>query len=385
MSAVLLSAASRRGGAALLWRPASAASATAISVGNHCWQSSRNGNSSLDILRQQQQHRTMVIKASGKPEYIVEEKKRLEALGYWERKKALKEKRRRVYQEQQERKERVKVRRAGHARGVKQKEFRSFFIRKKVDEEYMHRKARQAGMDWVYQISAIVLRDNIVMPDWKTWEKEYMLLRDHLDLYGKVYPKELAGKQSIEDFKPMTEEELIAALPFTPAPRETEADHSGDVRTTNRRLKDNVYLLVQQKPPPQQDGGGGSDDDSSQSNIKWQFPTVILQPDETCMEAARRAVLEVAGDELEILCYSNCPWSVELTPYSPDQQQETGLYGIKNFFMLVDYNEGQVVAPGSGGSNSRLLDFAWLDRGEVVERIREQDGERQSKLYHYML
>jgi len=380
MSAVLLSAASRRAGAALLLRPAPA---TAISVGNYCWPS-RNNENSLDILQQQQQRRTMVLKASGKPEYIVEEKKRIEALGYWERKKFLKEKRRRVHQEQQERKERVKLRRAGHARGVKQKEFRSFFIRKKVDEEYMHRKARQAGMDWVYQISAIVLRDNIVMPDWKPWEKEYMLLRDHLDLYGKVYPKELAGKQSIEDFKPMTEEEMIAALPFTPAPRETEADHSGDVRTTNRKLKDNVYLLVQQKPPQQQEGGGGNDE-NSQSNQKWQFPTVILQPDETCMEAARRAVLEVAGDELEILCYSNCPWSVELTPYSPDQQQETGLYGIKNFFMLVDYNEGQVAAPGSGGSNSRLLDFAWLDRGEVVERIREQDGDRQSKLYYYML
>ena len=366
---ILLSAASR----GALWRARPSATAAILSE---------------DLVRSQRwpqlpQPRTLVFKASGKPEHIVAERERIASLGHWERKKALKEKRRLVYQQQQERKERVKVRRAGRPmRGMMRQEFRRFFIRKKVDEEYMHRKARQAGLEWDYRISVIVKRGNVVLPDLEPWERAYQDLRDHLDQYGKRYPEELVGKRNIEDYTPMTEEELLAALPFTPAPRETEADHSGEVRTTDRCLKDNVYLLVQQRE--EQKGSGDSDSsNNNNSSSKWQFPTVALRyPDETCLEAARRAVAELAGDELRVWCPSGCPWSVELTAYPPERQQSTGRYGLKNFFMLVQYDEGRVV---DGSDNGRLQDFAWLDRGEIVERIREQNGERQSRFYHYML
>jgi len=34
---------------------------------------------------------------------------------------------------------------------------------------------------------------------------------------------------------------------------------------------------------------------------------------------------------------------------------------------------------------AKIHDYAWLEREEVVSRIKEQDGEDMSKLYHYML
>lgn len=311
----------------------------------------------------------MVTKASGKPEHLVAERQALEAMGYWERKKALKEKRRRVYQSQQERKARLKTRRAGRPRGQMQRAFRQYFIRKKVDDEYMNRKARQAGLGWQHKISTIVQRGNVVLPDKEDWEKEYELLRDYLGQFGKLYPEELTGKdqpdiKKFEDWR-MTDEELIAALPFTPAPRETEADHSGDVRTTNRRLKDNVYLLVLEE---------------GQGDSKWQFPTVDLKEDESCLEAARRAVAEKVGTELEIWCPSSCPWTVDMARFDDEQQKASGMYGVKNFFMLVNYDDGHVDTEHLG-----VEDFAWLNRGEIVERMKEQNGETQSKFYHYML
>jgi len=69
-----------------------------------------------------------------------------------------------------------------------------------------------------------------------------------------------------------------------------------------------------------------------------------------------------------------------MTIYSPEQQKESGLYGTKKFFMLCYHDAGQV-----DDDVAKIQDYAWLEREEVVNRIKEQDGEDMSKLYHYML
>ena len=190
------------------------------------------------------------------------------SLSYYAQKKQAKERRRELYNAKVERQERLPTRRSG-PRDALRREFRSFFISKKVDEEYMERKARQAGLDWNIQVAVILERQNIVLPDKETWETEMDDLQTYLMQFGKQYPKGLFG---IEDYDKvtanlaMTEEELLALLPegFTPAPRETEADATGNVRTTDRKLKTSVYLTVQ-------------DSDTN----KWMLPTVTLLPDET--------------------------------------------------------------------------------------------------------
>jgi hypothetical protein len=64
--------------------------------------------------------------------------------------------------------------------------------------------------------------------DKEKWEVEYGDLKAHLLQYGRQYPKEL---YNIDFDKVSTEEELMDMLPkgFTPGPRETTADETGDV------------------------------------------------------------------------------------------------------------------------------------------------------------
>jgi len=299
-----------------------------------------------------------------------------ETPSYFEIKKAAKERRRELYEAQQQRKERLKTRRKGpgdglHRRGAKRQEFRDFFIRKKVNEEYMNRKARQAGLDWKIQVAVILERISVVLPDKPQWEADYDDLKTHLLQFGKMYPKDLYDVDYDADIAISDEELLEKHLPkgYEPAPRETEADLSGDVRTTNRKLKTSVFLTVLET-----DKGN------------WELPTVdVLPTDQSLLRAARRAVKEKVGSHVEFWCPSNAPFAVDMTTFpSPGDKgyrdEYEGLYGCKKFFMKVQYDEGDV-----SSSTMSVADFAWLDREEIVERVKEQQGGDMSKFYHYML
>ena len=76
-----------------------------------------------------------------------------------------------------------------------------------------------------------------------------------------------------------------AQLPehFRPAPRETEADLSGNIHSMHRKLKDRVYFMVQQE----EEGANKKDE-----NISWTFPTVELKDmeEESLLEAAQRSI-----------------------------------------------------------------------------------------------
>ena len=60
---------------------------------------------------------------------------------------------------------------------------------------------------------------------------------------------------------------------FTPAPRETEADKSGEARTLDIRLKDRGFLIVQ-----------------DEEDSKLALPTIVPKKDETLIDAANRVV-----------------------------------------------------------------------------------------------
>jgi large subunit ribosomal protein L46 len=285
-------------------------------------------------------------------------------VGYWEQKEAAKDRRRELYALRQQRKQRLKIRRAGKPENTKKIEFQAFYISKKVSDETLDRKSRQAGLEWKIKVAVLLERIPVVLPDKEKWEIEYDNLKAHMKRFGKVYPKEFTGDFDYDQERPMTEEELIAQLPFKPSPRETEADATGDVRTTDRKLKTNVFLAVQEH----------------NDNDLWKFPTVDLKGDETLLAAAQRAVPEKLGKDIDFWCPSNCPWTVLLTPFSEEERKTLGLYGSKTFFMKVQLDEGSVST-----TDMTVKDFAWLDRGEMAERAREQQGDHMSKFYHYML
>lgn len=285
----------------------------------------------------------------------------VEAQGsYLEAKRAAKDRRRQLYQQRMDRRERLKTRRKDiPGAGEKRRIFRKFFIPKKVDEEFMNRKARQAGLGWNYDVAVILTRTNVVLPDPEDWEIEYDNLRTHLDQFGIDLPKPFADNPEPGTVA-LTNEELLAMLPegFTPSPRITEADKAGIVKTVDRKLKTDIHLYVQQQGT-------------------WQFPTVRLQEDETLVEAAKRALKDQIGPEVEYWSISNAPCAVnmEATP----EEEGRGIYGTKTFFMKLNYDEGRV-----NESTMKVDDYAWLDVEEIVSMAREE-SEEAAKFYNYLL
>jgi large subunit ribosomal protein L46 len=300
-----------------------------------------------------------------------------EGVGYFEAKRAEKERRRALYEGSQERRGRLATRREGRPRNVKRKEFRDWFIAQKVRDEHLVRKARQAGLGWKVQASAVLVRNAVVLPDPEPWEEEMEDLQSYLSQFGKVYPKALFDVDHEADFA-VTLPELLERLPegFTPAPRETEADREGNVRTTDRKLKTDVFLTVQSEP-------GGP----------WHFPTAALRENETLLQAAQRALAEAVGprSNLEYWSLSNAPLSVRMSKF---EKEEGGLFGTQTYFLKLYYDEGRVVPESSkdlqGRASAAAHDYAWLDRDEIVERTKQQrqeeeGGEEASKFYRYLL
>lgn len=273
---------------------------------------------------------------------------------YYEQKAAAKNHRRQLFETKQARTERNKTRRVGRPRLFLRDTFRSFFVQQKVHDEHHDRKARQQGLEWEICASPIIERPNVIQPDREPWEIEMENLQNHVGQFGKKYPKELV---SYDTYKSYSHEELMEQLPFEPAPRETPADASGDVKTTERKLKTSIYLLLKQE------------------NNRWDFPYVALNPDETLLEGGKRAMEPIFG--LKYWSPSNSPWSVRMTPFDEDMRKKTKKYGRKTFFVKMQYDSGSV--------ESDSFDFAWLDQSEVVERVEQAEGKHISRLYHYML
>jgi large subunit ribosomal protein L46 len=284
------------------------------------------------------------------------------ALSYREEKKAAKDRRREIFEASVDRAEKVLTRREGRDVGARRRIFNEWFEKKKVWNEIQDRKARQAGMEWKIDCALIVERLPVVFPDMAPWEKDWENLRDYLDSFGKDYPKEL----NLGDRLPMgtflTDEELFAQLPegYKPAPRVTEADENGDVKTLKRRLMERVYFLVQK------DG-------------RWTFPVVALKEDETFMDASKRAVVETVGEKMDIYYVSTCPLAVDMSILTEEERAKVGVYGTKTFFMKVQHDEFDA------SLGKEYEDYAWLTRGEITDRMKEQDGDHASRFYHYVL
>ena len=278
---------------------------------------------------------------------------------YYEEKKKKKEKRRELFRAKQERKQRLQTRREGKPRGEKRNNFHKWFTQKKVDEEYMNRKARQANLDWQIQVAVILERSMVVLPDKEDWELEFEKLRAYLNQFDAPFPLEIGGIDPNDKELFKTHEELMEDLPegFTPAPRETEADRTGDTRTVNRKLKTSIYLVVQKE------------------GDRWHFPTVDLQEEETLLEAAKRALKEQVGEQLEFWSISNAPCAVDMKAF---ESPKDGLYGTKTFFLKLYYDEGEA-------ATKNVSDFSWLDRQEMTEKVLQEQGENTSKFYHYLL
>ena len=150
---------------------------------------------------------------------------------------------------------------------------------------------------------------------------------------------------------------------FRPAPRETEADESGNIHTIDRRLKDRVYCMVQ---------NGTKEED------QWIFPTVELKEDddESLVEASERSIASLVKKYgLQVYYPSNAPIACSMDIIEDDCQY----FGTKTFYMRIQYDDGNM-------SKGVVSDqHAWLDRQEIVDHLLQTQGDGQSKFVHYML
>lgn len=162
-----------------------------------------------------------------------------------------------------------------------------------------------------------------------------------------------------------------AGLPFTPAPRETEADATGNIKTRDRQLKTRVYLALKTAA------------EGNQSGPRWTFPSAIVRSDETMLDAAQRAVSDAVGSDLALWCPGNAPMTVNLRVYNKNLPEgfRENFYGEKIFYYRVQYDHGDV----DDGALKAGDDYAWLTREEMVDRVTEERGKHQAKFYHYMM
>jgi hypothetical protein len=129
---------------------------------------------------------------------------------YFERKAALKQQRVQEYQYKLQRAVQLKHRRDDAPKDVLKNEFLSWWDGRRIQEEKMERKARQAGMEWKLQVATIVERLPVVLPDKKDYETEFEDLQAYLTSHkGKNYPVEFTGTSGADRPVALTDEELL--------------------------------------------------------------------------------------------------------------------------------------------------------------------------------
>ena len=166
---------------------------------------------------------------------------------------------------------------------------------------------------------------------------------------------------------------ITAGLPFTPAPRETEADATGLIQTRDRQLKTSVFLTIK------------TDAEGNQSGPRWTLPSAFAKNDETLLETAQRAVSDVAGKDLILWCPSNAPMTVNFRLYNKSLPEalKMNYFGEKIFYYRVQHDRGDVSQEAL--KKAVVGDWGWLTKEEIVERVTEERGEHQAKFFHYML
>lgn len=297
-----------------------------------------------------------------------------DGLTHQQRKDAAKQKRTTTWDSKQLRLEKLKTRRDNSPKDVMKNKFRSWWDKEAMYHRVLCQAAKREKKPWKIRVAAMVERLPVVTPDVEPWEREYIDLRDYLWTYGKEYPEEtgfMYAPDKPEDHVVPSDEELLAGLPFKVAPRETEHDVSGNVKTRDRQLKERVYLTMK------------TDAEGTKSGPRWTLPSAIAQSDETLLETAQRAVSSSVGKDLVLWCPSNAPMTVNFRVYNKNLPEEFrgNYYGEKILYYRVQYDHGDV----DESAVKTEEDYAWLTREEIVDRVGEERGKHQAKFFHYML
>lgn len=149
--------------------------------------------------------------------------------------------------------------------------------------------------------------------------------------------------QTMQDKEELWSKELAQ---FTPADRETEADKSNDMRSTDRKLDQSLILLLKQVIDGKE---------------WWYLPIMNHSTGISMREVAEQALTNSCGSDLKFQVFGNAPSGYQIKNYGKEKREETKLDGHKIFIYKAEYKGGAVIP----SEDESVLDYAWVTRKEL--------------------
>ncbi|XP_011428481.3 large ribosomal subunit protein mL46 [Magallana gigas] len=153
--------------------------------------------------------------------------------------------------------------------------------------------------------------------------------------------------QTMQDKEELWSKELAQ---FTPADRETEADKSNDMRSTDRKLDQSLVLLLKQVVDGKE---------------WWYLPTMNYTPGLSMREVAEQALTSNCGTDLKFRVFGNAPSGYQIKNYGREKREETKLNGHKVFIYKAEYRGGPVIP----NEDNSVLDYAWVTPKELRQYL----------------
>ena len=185
-------------------------------------------------------------------------------------------------------------------------------------------------------LAALVERLPVLTPELPAWQAEHVEQRHELAAASaKVYPSQLTEAEEAPDTRQARLR--VDAIIKAEGQREGAGDREGDERTTDRRLAQRLFLLLRV------DG-------------EWRFPQARWAAPASAQECLEEEVSASCGEALELSWVGHAPLAHLEQP------------GERTFWWKAQLLGGEVV-PAAG------IDFAWLTREELDERLAGADPE----------
>eukprot|EP00596_Hydrurales_sp_CCMP1899_P006198 CAMPEP_0119054284 /NCGR_PEP_ID=MMETSP1177-20130426/74971_1 /TAXON_ID=2985 /ORGANISM="Ochromonas sp, Strain CCMP1899" /LENGTH=221 /DNA_ID=CAMNT_0007034475 /DNA_START=205 /DNA_END=870 /DNA_ORIENTATION=- len=204
------------------------------------------------------------------------------------------------------------------------------------------------GLEWRIVGATVMHRYPTILPDPEEWEIEMADLQEKIGVLRREWFMEAVGgtdSQIICDTNP-SYEEIIEAMPFTPASRITEADEQDDRKSVDRNLSGSMYLIVKR----------------NREVRPWQFPQGKLLDTETNLRGVAERVIDRAIGKTRRWFVSNAPIGHYCYAYPPAMQQQRKQYGA-----MVYFYRAQIIEGGIKLETKLYKDYAWISRYEVDE------------------
>ncbi|XP_054858701.1 39S ribosomal protein L46, mitochondrial [Eublepharis macularius] len=157
--------------------------------------------------------------------------------------------------------------------------------------------------------------------------------------------KEIVLAQDLED---AWEQKLRK---FSPAPRLTDADKDGDRTSLNRKLDQNLLLLVKQKVGNQE---------------VWLLPQAEWQDGETLRATAERALVALSGSHWDAKFLGNAPCGFYKYKFPRAVQSDTGVGAKVFFFKALLLQDSKPPLPKG------KPDYVWVSKGELADYLKPE-------------